>query len=249
MKTFGLIGYPLKQSFSQKFFSEKFESEGMEARYLNFPITSIDEFNGLLKHHPYLAGLNVTIPYKELVIPYLDEINEVAKAIGAVNVIKFKHINNKTHLIGYNTDTIGFINSIKPLLKASHTKALILGTGGAAKSVAYSLKKLGITYRFVSRNPTEPSQVSYANLTSEILDTYHIIVNTSPIGMYPNIDEYPDIPYQHLSPDHLLYDVVYNPELTKFLELGAKQGATIKNGLEMLYIQAEESWKIWNSEN
>jgi shikimate dehydrogenase len=247
MKTFGLIGYPLTQSFSQKYFSAKFEREKTDARYLNFSIASIDELPGLIEHHPYIAGLNVTIPYKEKVFKYLNEVDIVAKEIAAVNVIKFNWNGDKPVLKGFNTDTIGFTNSPLPLLKPNHTKALILGTGGAAKSVAYSLKKLGILYRFVSRNPEGTAQVDYRNLTKEIIETYQLIINTSPLGMFPNIETYPDIPYQFIGPEHLLYDAVYNPEKTAFLAKSEENGATIKNGLEMLHIQAEEAWKIWNS--
>ncbi|MBN2167570.1 MAG: shikimate dehydrogenase [Marinilabiliaceae bacterium] len=246
MRTFGLIGYPLSQSFSQKYFTEKFDQENINARYLNFPIASIDELPGLIQHHPYIAGLNVTIPYKEQVFKYLTEIDAIAKDIAAVNVIKFTW--NKSHAIlkGYNTDTIGFTNSLTPLLKTNHTKALILGTGGAAKSVAYSLKKLGILYRYVSRNPQGSSQVSYNSLTREIIESFPLIINSSPLGMYPNIETYPDIPYMYITNNHLLYDLVYNPEITEFLRRGKEHGAQIKNGLEMLHIQAQEAWKIWN---
>lgn len=246
MITYGLIGFPLAQSFSQKYFTTKFENERIDARYLNFPIPSIDEFTGLLSHHPYLAGMNVTIPYKEQVIPFLDELDETAKEIGAVNVIKFDWNGDRPRLKGFNTDTLGFVKSLDPLLKPIHTKALILGTGGAAKSVAYSLKKLGIAFRFVSRNPQGTAQVSYDTLTREIMESYHLIINTSPLGMFPNVESCPDIPYDFLTQDHLLYDLVYNPEVTSFLQKGLDKGAQIKNGLEMLYIQADEAWKIWN---
>lgn len=247
MKTYGLIGYPLAQSFSQKYFSAKFEKEGINAQYLNFPIPTIDEFKELIGHHPYIAGMNVTIPYKERVIPFLDELDDTAREIGAVNVIKFNWDGTKPHLKGYNSDTIGFYNSLKPLLQPHHTKALILGTGGAAKSVAYSLKKLGISYRFVSRQPHGLGHVTYDQLTREIMESYHLIVNTSPLGMYPNVNASPDIPYQFLGKQHLLYDVVYNPEVTEFLQKGLEQGASIKNGLEMLHLQANAAWEIWNS--
>ncbi|MFT3738973.1 MAG: shikimate dehydrogenase [Breznakibacter sp.] len=247
MDTYGLIGYPLAQSFSQKYFSSKFDIERIDARYLNFSIPSINEFPGLVSHHPYIAGMNVTIPYKEQIIPFLDEIDETAKEIGAVNVINFDWINEKPFLKGYNTDTIGFTRSLLPLLKPMHSKALILGTGGAAKSVAYSLKKLGLIYRFVSRHPQNTAQIGYNDLTAEVMDSHLLIVNTSPLGMFPNINGCPEIPYDFLTSDHLLYDLVYNPEVTTFLRKGLEKGAQIKNGLEMLYIQADEAWKIWNS--
>jgi len=247
MKTFGLIGFPLAQSFSQKYFSAKFTNEGIDAQYLNFPIPTIDEFPEILKAHPQLAGMNVTIPYKELVMKFLNDLDDVARDIAAVNVIQFKWDGNKPHLKGFNTDTIGFTRSLQPFLKSQHTNALILGSGGAAKSVAYSLKKLGIDFRFVSRNPQSNNDLSYEVLNAEILNTNKLIINTSPLGMFPNIDSSPDIPYHLINNDHLFYDLVYNPEVTTFLRKGAENGAVIKNGLEMLHIQAEEAWKIWNS--
>jgi shikimate dehydrogenase len=247
MKTYGLIGYPLAQSFSQKYFSAKFERENINAQYLNFPIPSIDEFKELIEHHPYIAGMNVTIPYKEKVIPFLDGLDDTAIEIGAVNVIKFTWNDGKPNLKGYNSDTIGFTNSLLPLLKPSHNKALILGTGGAAKAVAYSLKKLGIAFRFVSRHPQSTGHVTYDQLTQEILESYHLIINTSPLGMYPNVDASPDIPYHLLGKHHLLYDLVYNPETTQFMQKGLEYGASVKNGLEMLHLQADAAWEIWNS--
>ncbi|ASB50751.1 shikimate dehydrogenase family protein [Alkalitalea saponilacus] len=246
MRTFGLIGYPLSHSFSQGYFTEKFKKEKIDARYLNFPIASISEFKGLLEQHPYLAGLNVTIPYKEQVIPFLDELDEEAGLIGAVNVIKISWNNNKPFLKGFNSDVTGFFNSLTPLIKPEHTKALILGTGGASKAVSHALLKAGILYRFVSRTPKAPSHVSYDSLTPEIISEYKIIINTSPIGMHPNTEEAPDIPYESITENHLVYDLIYNPETTLFMEKAAEKGATIKNGLEMLHLQAEEAWRIWN---
>lgn len=247
MRTFGLIGYPLTHSFSQKYFSKKFEDEGIDARYLNFPLNNIGELKGLLEQHPYLAGLNITIPYKEQVLPFLDELDTEAGHIGAVNVIKITWNQGKAHLKGYNSDLKGFSESLAPLLKDHHRKALILGTGGASKAVAHGLLKAGILYRFVSRSPKGPAQVSYEALSPEILSEYKVIVNTSPLGMSPNTDQCPLLPYEALGADHLCYDLIYNPETTLFLQKAAEQGAVIKNGLDMLHLQAEAAWRIWNS--
>jgi len=246
MKTFGLIGYPLEHSFSQRYFTQKFQDEHIEARYLNFPIESIEEFPNLLEKHPYLAGLNVTIPYKQQVMEYLHEVDSVAKEAGAVNVIKITWNDRKPHLIGYNSDITGFSKSIEPLLQAHHKKALILGTGGASKAVAYALKELGLFYRFVSRTPKHPSHVSYESLNEEILKDYKVIVNTTPSGMSPNTNEYPPIPYNGITSQHLAFDLIYNPESTLFMQKCSEKGAVVKNGLEMLHLQAEAAWDIWN---
>ncbi|HHT99696.1 MAG TPA: shikimate dehydrogenase [Bacteroidales bacterium] len=246
MRTFGIIGYPLKQTFSPTYFGEKFSKEGIDARYLTYPLSSITEFKGLLEQHPYIAGLNVTIPYKEQVIPYLDELDSEAAKIGAVNVIKFTREGDKLHLKGYNSDVKGFLDSLKPMMKSWHTKALILGTGGASKAVAHALAREGILYRFVSRNPKSSAEVSYADLNPEIISEYKLIINTTPLGMYPNSDSAPDIPYEGIGEKHLAYDVVYNPDTTLFLKKAQENGAQIKNGLDMLYLQAEEAWRIWN---
>jgi shikimate dehydrogenase len=246
MRTFGLIGYPLSHSFSQGYFSDKFKKEDIEARYLNFPIASINDFKGLLDQHPYLAGLNVTIPYKEQVLPYLDELDDEAAQIGAVNVIKISWNNKKAVLKGFNSDVKGFFNALKPLLQPWHGKALILGTGGASKAVAHALLKAGILYRFVSRNPKGPSQVDYASLTPEIISEYKLIINTSPLGMYPNMERCPELPYEAMTAQHLVFDLIYNPETTLFMKRASENGAVVKNGLEMLHLQAEEAWKIWN---
>jgi shikimate dehydrogenase len=247
MKKFGLIGYPLAQSFSQKYFSNKFTNEDIDAQYLNFPIPDIREFTSLINDNPELAGMNVTIPYKEQVMQYLNDLDDVARDIAAVNVIRFIRDGNTLKLKGYNTDNIGFTKSLLPFLKPKHTQALILGTGGAAKSVAYSLNKLGIKFLFVSRNPKNGNEISYESLDEAAMNTYKLIINTSPLGMFPNVSTCPDIPYQYVGKDHLFYDLVYNPEITTFLSKGAENGAVIKNGLEMLHIQADEAWKIWNS--
>ena len=237
MKTFGLIGKKLEHSFSSKYFSEKFIKEEItDAEYLNFEIKDIIEFKKLVNKKK-LSGINVTIPYKQTIIPFLDELNENAKIIGAVNTIRFD--NGK--LIGYNTDYIGFMNSIKPILE-DRNKAIILGDGGSAKAIKYALKKLNIEYRTVKRR----SSFSYLNITKKITDYYDIIINATPIGLYPNIKDFPKIPYQYLNEKHLLYDLIYNPNETNFLTYGKIQKTKTKNGLEMLQIQAEESWKIWN---
>lgn len=247
MEKYGLIGYPLKHSFSYKFFGEKFIRENIEAEYNNYEIADINNLPFIINSDPNIKGLNVTIPYKEQVLHFLDEMDETAKAIGAVNVIKIiRKEGNKIILKGYNSDLIGFQNSIQPMIDPQlHRKALILGTGGASKAVEYGLRKLGLETKYVSRTSAE-GVFTYKDLTSEILSEYKVIVNASPVGTFPNIDECPDIPYEYLTESHLLYDLVYNPPVTKFLELGRKQGAKIKNGGEMLQLQAIAAWGIWN---
>ena len=222
MKKYGLIGYPLGHSFSKNFFNEKFHSENIDAEYVNFEIPSIKELPSVLLANPDLVGFNVTIPYKEQVISYLDELDKDAAAIGAVNVIKIVRQKGKTRLIGYNSDVIGFTQSIEPLLEPQHKKALILGTGGASKAIAYGLKKLGLECKFVSRNLRE-EMLTYDQLTPEIMDEYKVVVNCTPVGMYPRADEYPNIPYQYLTPNHLLYDLLYNPDTTLFMKKGGRQ--------------------------
>ncbi len=241
MNTYGLIGYPLGHSFSRKFFTEKFEKEGIDAQYLNFEIPSIEEFPEIIKNNPELRGLNVTIPYKQQVMQYLHNISEEASAIGAVNVVRVRD----GHLTGFNSDVIGFVNSIRPLLKPHHKKALILGTGGASKAIHYGLeKKLGMETLFVSRTARE-GMITYDDITPETLQAYHVIVNCSPVGMYPHVDECPALPYEAMNENNLLYDLVYNPLKTLFMKKGAEQGATVKNGLEMLHLQAIASWQFW----
>ena len=247
MNTYGLIGYPLGHSFSRKFFTEKFATEGIDAQYLNFEIPSIEEFPEIIKNNPTLRGLNVTIPYKQQVMQYLDDISEEAKAIGAVNVVKcqLSTVNCQLHLTGYNSDVIGFVESIKPLLKSHHKKALILGTGGASKAIHYGLtKKLSMETLFVSRTARE-GMITYEEVTAEVLKEYEVIVNCSPVGMYPHVDECPALPYESMNENNLLYDLVYNPLETLFMKKGAAQGATVKNGLEMLHLQAIASWEFW----
>ena len=252
MNTYGLIGYPLGHSFSRKFFTEKFATEGIDAQYLNFEIPSIEEFPEIIKNNPTLRGLNVTIPYKQQVMQYLDDISEEAKAIGAVNVVKVEHLDGfdgkvmkGVKLTGHNSDVIGFVESIKPLLKPHHKKALILGTGGASKAIRYGLeKKLGMKTLFVSRSARE-GMITYEEVTAEVLKEYEVIVNCSPVGMYPHVDECPALPYEAMNENNLLYDLVYNPLETLFMKKGAAQGATVKNGLEMLHLQAIASWEFW----
>lgn len=245
MDLYGLIGHPLGHSFSKNFFNEKFQNEMIDAEYRNFDIDTIKSFPTIIEEHSNLRGLNVTIPYKELIIPYLDELSEDAQAIGAVNVIKISRNHEGVHLKGYNSDVIGFTDSIRPLLKPFHKKALILGTGGASKAIRYGLYKLGIETRFVSRRPKE-GMLTYSDLTADIMAEYTVIVNCSPVGMFPHTDERPDLPYQFIGSHHILYDLVYNPDETLFMKSGKEQGATTKNGLEMLILQARAGWNFWN---
>ena len=242
MKQYGLIGKTLGHSFSKSYFENKFNTEHIQnASYSNFPLESIEEFKSLIKKKTF-RGLNVTIPYKSSIIPFLDELSEEAKLIGAVNTIHFK--NNR--LIGYNTDYLGFHNAIKPFLQNTMEQALILGTGGASKAVVYALKKIGIKCLCVSRLPNE-QQLNYNQLNDLVLKHHLLIVNTTPLGTAPNINECPDIPYKFVTEKHLLVDLVYNPEETLFLKKGRKNLANVLNGKSMLIHQAEEAWKIWNS--
>jgi shikimate dehydrogenase len=244
MKQFGLIGYPLGHSFSKKYFEEKFAIENLQDCVFDlFPIKEIEAFKNIITDHQNLVGLAVTIPYKETVIPFLDNITNAAKEIGAVNCILFE----KGKTIGYNTDVIGFEKSLRPLLQPQHTKAIILGTGGASKAVQYVLKNMGIHFLLVSRTKTN-STIMYEDISEEILKSHLLIINTTPLGMSPNEEGFPNLQYQFLTPKHLLYDLIYKPEKTLFLQKGEEQGAAIKNGFEMLVLQAEENWKIWNGE-
>ena len=240
---FGLVGRDISYSFSRAYFSDKFKSENLPHNYVNFDLQSIDELDEIIKNTPNLKGLNVTIPYKEEVIPILNSLNKRAKKIGAVNTIK---ITNKKKIKGYNTDYHGFKNSLQPHLKAHHKKALILGTGGASKAIAYALKKLKIDYDYVSRSNKKGVKFLYADLTDAIISSYTIIINCTPIGTFPNIDACPDIPYNAISEKHIIYDLIYNPEQTKFLKHGYDKNAITINGSEMLRLQAEKSWEIWN---
>ena len=247
MRKFGIIGYPLGHSFSAAYFNEKFEAEGIDAVYLKFPIPRIEDFTEVIASNPELCGLNVTIPYKEKVIPYLDELDKNTAHIGAVNVIEVQHLpKGKTRLVGHNSDIVGFMNSIEPLLQPHHTKALVLGTGGASKAVFHGLQNLGVEPQLVSRRKKSDEVLTYAELTPEVMDAYKVVVNTTPLGMSPNVDTCADIPYDLLTPQHLVYDVVYNPEQTLFLKKAAAQGAVTKNGLEMLLLQAIAAWEFWN---
>jgi shikimate dehydrogenase len=246
MRKFGLIGYPLSHSFSPKYFNDKFEKEGLtDCNYSAYPISDIILLEGLIATNPALKGLNVTIPYKKQVIPYLDYQSDAVQKISACNCIKI----DSGNLYGYNTDVVGFEKSLLPLLTKNHSKALILGTGGAAAAVQYVLEKLEIDFLFVSRSKTSNHSLTYSDVSAEILNEYKLIINTSPVGMYPGVNECPDLPYEHITSEHYLYDLVYNPAQTLFLQKGIERGAVIKNGAEMLVLQAEESWRIWNDEN
>ncbi len=238
MKTYGLIGKNISYSFSRNYFANKFKKENIKnSQYINFDIDNLSELNNIFNTNNF--GFNVTIPYKEVIIPYLDSLDFHAEKIGAVNTIKME--NEKK--IGFNTDWIGFKKSIKPLLNSHHTKALILGTGGASKAVIYALDQLKIETLMVSRY----GEISYEDLSEEIIQNHAIIINCTPVGTFPNVDAAPEIPYHFITKNHLAYDLIYNPAETLFLKKCKEKGAVVKNGLEMLEIQAEASWKIWNS--
>ena len=241
MIKYGIIGFPLGHSFSRSFFTEKFAREGIDAQYLNFEIPDVTMLKDVLRDNPELRGLNVTLPYKQAVIPLLDELSDEAREIGAVNVIRVRD----GRLKGFNSDIIGFTESIRPLLQPHHKQALVLGTGGASKAICVGLKRLGLEWKYVSRTPRE-GMITYEDITAETLQDYTVIVNCSPVGMFPKIDQAPAIPYEYLTPKHLLFDCVYNPEDTLFMQKGRAQGATVKNGLEMLHLQAIASWRFWN---
>jgi shikimate dehydrogenase len=246
MDKYGLIGYPLGHSFSKSYFTDKFSSESINAEYVNFELPSIEDFPVIVNSYKTLKGLNVTIPYKEKVLPYLDNISKEAREIGAVNVIRVEHKGNGVRLHGYNSDVIGFADSIEPLLKPHHKKALILGTGGSSKAIHYALtKKLGLEVIFVSRYQ-RPGTVTYQDLDAAAICEYEVIVNCTPVGMYPNTEEAPNIPYDALTEENLLFDLIYNPDPTLFLRRGAEHGAQTKSGLEMLILQAMASWRFWN---
>ena len=245
MKRYGLIGFPLGHSFSGTYFNEKFRREGIHARYDLFELKDIAEFQSL-KLIDGLCGLNVTIPYKQQVIPYLDEMDETAAEIGAVNVIKFIRSERSLVLKGFNSDVTGFSNSIRPHLTREHRKALILGTGGVSKAMEYALRKIGLEVKLVSRSPLE-NQFTYRDLNEDVLTEYTVVVNSTPAGMYPNVDECPDIPYEALTSGHLLFDAVYNPPETLFLKKGKEKGAVALSGMEMLTGQAEAAWGIWET--
>ena len=271
MDKYGIIGFPLGHSFSRGFFTEKFAREGIDAQYLNFEIPDVAMLLDVLRDNPELRGLNVTLPYKQAVIPLLDELSDEAREIGAVNVIRVRpkdppqpSLKGRENgdvagselppfkggsgwvLKGFNSDIIGFTESIKPLLQSWHKKALVLGTGGASKAICVGLKRLGLEWKYVSRTPQE-GMIAYSELTPEVMQEYTVIVNCSPVGMFPKVDEAPAIPYELLTPQHLLFDCVYNPEDTLFMQRGRQHGAVVKNGLEMLHLQAVASWDFWNS--
>lgn len=247
MDKYGLIGFPLGHSFSKSFFNEKFQNEGIDAEYINFEIKGVDELPEVLATNPELRGLNVTIPYKEKVLSFLDYISVEARAIGAVNVIRVDHKGDDVVLKGYNSDVIGFTKSIEPLLETFHRKALILGTGGASKAINYGLKSLGLETVLVSRFE-RPGTIQYKDITPDVVKEYNVIVNCTPSGMFPHYDECPDLPYEALDNHNLLYDLIYNPDETLFMKKGRERGAQTKNGLEMLLLQAFASWDFWNGD-
>ena len=250
MDKYGIIGFPLGHSFSRGFFTEKFAREGIDAQYLNFEIPDANMLLDVLRDNPELRGLNVTLPHKQAVIPLLDQLSDEAREIGAVNVIRVRD----GKLKGFNSDIIGFTDSIRPLLQPHHKKALILGTGGASRAIRVGLSRLGIEWTYVSRKCNSDSSLftlhssllKYSDLTPEVMKEYTVIVNCSPVGMFPKVDVAPGIPYELLTPKHLLFDLVYNPEDTLFMQRGRQQGAIVKNGLEMLHLQAIASWRFWN---
>lgn len=245
MDEYGILGFPLGHSFSKKFFSDKFEEENINASFLNFELPNIQKFSNVLNQHSDLKGFCVTIPYKQDVIQFLDEIDPLAERIGAVNSVQIIRENGGIKLIGYNTDIHGFTESLRVFLGNTKPKALILGTGGVSKAVATGLEEMGIEYQYVSRTASDKC-ISYEMLSVELMNNYHLIVNCTPLGTFPKNDTCPDIPYKNLTKNHFLYDVVYNPAETLFMKKGAEQGAKTHNGLKMLHLQAERNWELWN---
>jgi shikimate dehydrogenase len=246
MRTFGLIGFPLGHSFSKKFFTEKFEQEGIEdCSYELFPMENINSINALIQETAMLRGLNITIPHKVNVLAYLDELDDAARTIGAVNCLSVEQKDGNRWLKGYNTDAFGFAESLKPHLREHHSKALVLGDGGAAKAVKYVLDQLHISYLSVVRTAV-PGAILYEEITEELIASHRLMINTTPLGTFPNVEGAPEIPYHLLTDQHLAYDLVYNPEETEFMRRARAQGATVKNGLEMLQLQALRAWSIWN---
>lgn len=245
MDKYGLIGYPLGHSFSINYFNQKFTDEGINAKYMNFEIPNIEALIEVLDSNPELKGLNVTIPYKEKVMEYLDSISPEARSIGAVNVIRVTHEGKNIKLKGFNSDVIGFTQSIEPMLEKYHKKALILGTGGASKAINYGLKSLGLETVFVSRYE-RPDTICYQDITPEVVKEYNVIVNCTPLGMFPKTEECPPLPYEAMDEHTILYDLIYNPDETLFMKKGLERGANVKNGLEMLLLQAFASWEFWN---
>ena len=249
MKKYGLTGFPLTHSFSKRYFTEKFETEKIDSTYDNFEIDNISKFPEIIINNPELIGLNVTIPYKEQVISFLDELNDSAREIAAVNTVKIIRSVSGVMLKGFNTDTFGFETSLKPLLKEQHKKALILGTGGASKALKYVLKKLEIEFISASIEELKENEIRYEDIDEKMMNERLLIINATPLGTYPKTDTFPNIPYEYISEKHLLFDLVYNPEVTQFMTKGLKNGATVKNGYEMLLNQALKSYEIWNTEN
>lgn len=245
MKRYGLIGYPLEHSFSPEYFRKKFQDENLQAIYELFPVKNIHDFPKLLDAHHDLSGLNVTIPHKQSIIPFLHHISDEAKAIGAVNTLKIEH-KPRAVITGYNTDVVGLQNTIEDLIVSrSNIHALILGTGGASVSVQFVLKNFDIPFRLVSRKANK-GNLTYQQINQDTIRYHHLIINTTPLGMHPNVESYPELPYDCITTDHILYDLVYNPPKTRFLQKGEEKGATTMNGLKMLKLQAEASWQIWN---
>ncbi len=247
MDKYGLIGYPLGHSFSKQFFTEKFAREGIDATYENYEIADARQLLDIVRKEERLRGLNCTIPHKQAILPLLDKMSEEAREIGAVNVIRIRRNEAKEPILeGFNSDVIGFRESIKPLLTQRHHNALVLGTGGASRAICFALTKLGLRWTYVSRS-RKSGMLCYEDITPEVMRNHEVVVNCSPVGMYPHVDEAPLLPYEAMDERHLLYDLVYNPEVTEFMRRGAEQGATVKNGLEMLHLQAIASWEIWNN--
>lgn len=246
-KLYGLIGFPLGHSFSSQYHNDRFRRDNIDARYDNYELSDISLLPSLVKQQPMLMGLNVTIPHKENVLPYLDEVDDVAQRIGAVNVIKIIRNDSGVRMVGYNSDYAGFRNSIESLLLPHHTHALVLGSGGASKAVSTALRDMGLSVKIVSRTP-RCGELSYGELTDEIMSQYTVIINATPVGMHPHVDACVAIPYDKITSRHLCYDVVYNPSMTLFMSKSAAQGAVVSNGLSMLHGQADIAWKIWNNE-
>ena len=249
MKTYGLIGYRLGYSFSKGFFTEKFEKEGLENHeYVNFELDSISEFPGIFEKNDHIGGLNCTIPYKQDIMPYLDEIDEEAAQVGAINTVKIIRTDDGTKLKGFNTDIYGFENALKPMLNERHTKALILGTGGASKAIKHILDKNGIQYLSASiEKELFDKEIRYEQIDKSVIQENLIIINATPLGTFPKVDACPSIPYEYITANHVLFDLVYNPEETLFLKKGKEKGAATKNGLEMLHLQAKKAWEIWHA--
>jgi len=245
--TYGLIGHPLGHSFSKQYFADKFQREGIAAQYLNFDLSSIADLRPVLESNAELKGFNVTIPYKQQIIPMLTSLSDEAREIGSVNVVKVERSGGSIRLIGHNTDAIGFEESIRTMLGSGHKAALVLGTGGASKAVVYALRRLGLEVLQVSRNP-RGGMIGYENVTAEVLNIYNVVVNCTPVGMFPHIDDCPMLPYEAMNSSAVAFDLVYNPDPTQFLRQAKAAGAATKSGIEMLHLQAEAAWKIWREE-